>query len=491
MQTFAEILRNSEPIFRRAVILVLLYLIPSFQAMQPIGDPDIWWRLRTGEWIVENHAVPTTDFLSTKAMDKPWIEYSWPFSVLVYVVYAGFGLAGLVYFVVAMALLISLTIHRLVRKARLPFYAEIGLVALVLVSLRPLMTPRPWLFTILFFSIELMIIARVRNSQDSRRLWLLPFLFFLWANIHIQFLYGLAALFLYLAELILLNYGHLIGYKKPAPNVRIKEVIFVILCCIGATFATPYHTVLYQQIFEYIGLNQAFQSITELLPMFFRSPDNWIVLFLTLAAVYILGWQRTWLPYPTSLILIAIFVAFRARRDVWFLSIISAWVISECLHSSWKASDARLSVKPILLSAAGIVLALYFMSIHYQLNEKHLRSEVAAKYPVDAVNYVKSRRLSGPLFNDYDWGGFLIWSLPELPVSIDGRLNLFGDEGLTRSIQTWEGRPGWSSDPDLLKANLIIAQKNSALASLLRLHPDYKVVYEDNVAVVIVRIRRS
>jgi hypothetical protein len=489
MQSFSEILRNSEPIFRRTVIIVLLYLIPTFQAMLPIGDPDIWWRLRTGEWIVENHAVPSKDFLSTQAMNKPWIEYSWPFSVLVYALHARFGLLGLVYFVVAMALLIAFAIHQLIRTAHLPFYSEIGLAALVLASIRPLMTPRPWLFTILFFSFELIIIVRARDSETSRSLWFLPFLFFLWANIHIQFLYGLGALFLYLAEVLLLTYGHLIGYKRPPPGSHLT-LIFVTLTCIGATLATPYHYVLYQQIFEYmIGFTESFQRITELLPMFFRSPDNWIVLFLTLTAVFILGWQRTWLPYPSSLLLISIFVAFRARRDVWFLSIISAWIISECLRSKPQPNYFQLSVKQISISVVGIILAIYSIGIYYHVNEKTLQSGVATKYPVDAVKYVESRRLPGPLFNDYDWGGFLIWSLPHLPVTIDGRLNIYGDEGLDRSIKTWEGRPSWDSDPDLLKANLIIAEKNRALTSLLRLHPDYKVAYEDDISVVFVRVR--
>jgi hypothetical protein len=81
--------------------------------------------------------------------------------------------------------------------------------------------------------------------------------------------------------------------------------------------------------------------------------------------------------------------------------------------------------------------------------------------------------------------------LPELPVSIDGRANLYGDEGLDRSIKTWGGHPSWNSDPDLMKANLIIAEKNRALTSLLRLKPDYKVAYEDDISVVFVRVSRN
>ena len=56
-----NIVRDDQKNFRQLVILVLLYLIPASQALLPIDDPDIWWHLRTGQWIIEHHMVPTTD----------------------------------------------------------------------------------------------------------------------------------------------------------------------------------------------------------------------------------------------------------------------------------------------------------------------------------------------------------------------------------------------------------------------------------------------
>src|SRR5207249_11491916 len=56
---------------------VLLYLIPASQALLPIDDPDIWWHLRTGQWIIEHHWVPATDPFSAYGMGKPWVAYGW------------------------------------------------------------------------------------------------------------------------------------------------------------------------------------------------------------------------------------------------------------------------------------------------------------------------------------------------------------------------------------------------------------------------------
>ena len=79
--------------------------------------------------------------------------------------------------------------------------------------------------------------------------------------------------------------------------------------------------------------------------------------------------------------------------------------------------------------------------------------------------------------------------LPSLPVVMDGRVNLYGDEKFERSLNTWQGGKGWESDPDLLKAKVVIAQKDRRLTTFLRVDPNYRIVYEDKVAVVFVGLK--
>src|SRR3990172_12785019 len=111
---------------RPVALTALLYLIPSVQAMLPIDDPDIWWRFRMGEWMVEKRAVPYADYFSAYDVGRPWIEYSWPFALIVYVVQAKFGLVGVVYFLVAMGLIIAFAAHQLLRRAGLTVQLEVG-----------------------------------------------------------------------------------------------------------------------------------------------------------------------------------------------------------------------------------------------------------------------------------------------------------------------------------------------------------------------------
>ena len=73
-----------------------------------------------------------------------------------------------------------------------------------------------------------------------------------------------------------------------------------------------------------------------------------------------------------------------------------------------------------------------------------LRSTLAKDTPVAAAEFVKAKGYVGPLYNDYGWGGYLIWAL-RMPVAIDGRAALHGDEKIDRSVATWSGMPGWKA----------------------------------------------
>jgi hypothetical protein len=480
---------NCEQTVRRTLLLALIFLVPSAQAMLPIDDPDIWWRLRVGEWIINHHSVPHVDFFLAHDVSKPWIEYSWLFAVLAYGTHHTFGLYGLVGLVVGFALAIAFGVYRLVRDAGLPFPAQAALAGLGLVTMKTLMTPRPWLISILFFAIELGVIFRARAVAKDRPLWFLPLLFFVWSNFHIQFVYGLAAIGLLFGETLVVVISAAFGYRIEAPSFPPRRLALVTLACAGATLLTPYHILIYQQVINYMFERSAeFQLLSELHPMFFRTIGDWIALLLALAAAFALGWRRSWSPFPIALYLMAMALAFRARRDVWMLALVAVAVIAESTRRFQSAVPYRFSAGQVSVTVAAVAGILYALALNRGITDQQLQAAVAAKFPVSAVQYVKANRLAGPLYNHYDWGGFLLWSLPELPPVMDGRTNLFDDARIERSLETWNGGPGWETDPDLLKAKLVIAEKDRVLTSLLRTQPNYKIVYEDGTAVVFVRL---
>ena len=103
-----------------------------------------------------------------------------------------------------------------------------------------------------------------------------------------------------------------------------------------------------------------------------------------------------------------------------------------------------------------------------------------------AVQSIRSHHYPGPLFNGYDWGGFLSWQL-RMPVSMDGRAGLYGDKLIDRSRRTWDGQTDWYTDPQLQTARLVVAPVSSPLTQLLRTDRSFRLTYEDKLAAVFVR----
>jgi hypothetical protein len=123
------------------------------------------------------------------------------------------------------------------------------------------------------------------------------------------------------------------------------------------------------------------------------------------------------------------------------------------------------------------------------LTEGRLEEKVAGVFPVRAAAVVAERGYAGPLYNDFNWGGYLIWALPGLPAAIDGRTNLHGDERIVRFGNTWAGGPGWQDDADLATAGVVVAAASEPLATLLLRDERFVLVHEDAVARVFVRRR--
>jgi hypothetical protein len=120
-------------------------------------------------------------------------------------------------------------------------------------------------------------------------------------------------------------------------------------------------------------------------------------------------------------------------------------------------------------------------------SNKELLGRVADAYPLGAVAYIHEHHLPGPIFNNFDWGGFLIYALPEYPVTIDGRTNVHGQDELVPSMDTWNLMPGWKTNPLLKRANLVIGSPGFALTQGLEMDADFKVVFRDRTAVVFER----
>jgi hypothetical protein len=138
----------------------------------------------------------------------------------------------------------------------------------------------------------------------------------------------------------------------------------------------------------------------------------------------------------------------------------------------------------VLIAAGALTAGVLAVGRQRGLTEEQLWERVAEEFPAKAAAVIEERGYPGPVYNHFDWGGYLLWRLPRLGSAIDGRTNIHGDRRIRQFADTWQGRPGWDRDPDLLAARLVVLQQRAPLAALLRRDRRFRVVHEDAVAVV-------
>jgi hypothetical protein len=229
--------------------------------------------------------------------------------------------------------------------------------------------------------------------------------------------------------------------------------------------------------------------IKELQPLNFRAYSHYMQLLLCAAAFFFVGRQTKVDLFKLVLLAIASAVAFRTLRDAWFLCISATACIADSLADEAKDEAKETWLERIGVAAA-VALALLLFAGSTDFNRRGLDRAISGFLPVNAANYLLRNPAPGPLYNTLDWGGFLIWYMPDYPVAIDGRTDLYGDELNERFFKTANGAPSYANDPYLNQAGVVILQKGASLVQFLGVDPRFRLVYQDKLGLVFVRIRQ-
>jgi hypothetical protein len=485
----------------RVPALVLLFssaAIYEARHLTVLGDYDIWWHLRTGAWILQNHAVPHAA-LFTQYSDRPWIAYSWGFEVIAAAFYRLFGLQGVPVLQMCIKLALAVMVFRLARGSLRNFWPAVLLAAVGQYAITDFKA-RPGSLSILLFGIALILLFEIRRTGNVRRLFWLPLLFILWANLHIQFVYGLFALALFVVAVLGENLSHRLGMNwfsdrtqgTSGPIIPVLPVAAVAGACVLATLLTPYSYHTYQVVWQYAHSTGTYAYVAEMHAMDFRWTEHYVRLLLAMAACFALGYRRSRNLFALALLATSALIAFRQSRDTWFMVVTSIAVIADAYFSQEPAGEGQ---PPRgwtweKLATAALVAALLVMAVirYVPSSREALLSKVGETFPVKACDAIRENHLPPPIFNPLNWGGFLIWYLPDYPVAMDGRTDLYGDEIVVRQYKVWDGElPAWK-EPTLIHARTLLVGRRTALAAALHESPGYRLVYNDELAAVFERM---
>ena len=447
-------------------------------------DPDLWWHLKTGEIVWTTRTIPRTDLFSYTTNHHAWIAHEWLSQVVIYGAYRFGGYSGLMLWLCffTAALLIAgyalCSLYSGNSKAGFPGALLVWLFATIGFSIRPQMIG----YLLLLVELLLIQLGRVRNP-----LWFfgLPPLFAMWVNCHGSFFLGFV-----LAGVILFSFcfnfriGSLVS---PGWEPRRRRLLaLALLLSLAALFLNPVgvQQVLYPlntMVHQPIGLSQ----VAEWQPLQLSDPRGAAMLG-TLGGVFLLLITSRSVLLFDELLLLALgtWLAASHERMLFVFGILAAPVLSRLLAASWdyKAERDHPLANAVLLAASLLVILWAFP------NRRNLARQVDEGSPVKAVEFIKSRHFSGRMLNDYVYGGYLIWAAPEQPVFIDGRADVFEWTGVLGEFARWATL---QSDPNALLdkygIGFCLLARQSPMARVLPLLPNWKTVYSDNSSVIFAR----
>jgi len=476
-------------------LFVILFAIALFtMAVRETLDPDMWWHLRTGEFIL-NNGIPQQDVFSFTVTDHEWVTHEWLSQVIMWGIYLVADLPGLI---VVFALLIALAFWLVYLASDGRPYLPAFVVLLAAFASAIVWGARPQIFNMLLTAVFVFIVERYRQRQlGSRALWLLPVLMVAWANLHSGYLLGVVLLGTYAVGWGLERW---LGSRDDGTPtwVDVRRLGGVTAVSFLAAVLNPSGIELWIYPFLTLGSSAMQVYIQE-----WHSPDFHQVYFWPFAALLIVG-ILSWVfsqkrPSATDLLLFlgTGFAGLLSARHIPLFAIVVVPIVSRHLVSSLQGTPLAMLVhndpeqvpqNPILtILNWGLLVAAVFASFVWTANTLiNNEMEIALRYPVTAVDFLEQNGLADqPGYNSYNWGGYLIWR--GHPVFVDGRADVYGDEFLFYYLQAFEVRQNWAEPLTDFDVSYVLMERGSPLITLLLASGDWQEAYRDDIAQIVVR----
>jgi len=476
----------------RRVFVFILALGLFIMAARSATDPDMWWHLRTGQLIVQNHRVFHNDPYSFTRFDEPWVDHEWLSQVFIFGLYRVAGWGGLITGFAASIAAAFLLVFR--RSPGQPYIAGAITVWGAVASI-PCWGVRPQMLTMLLASIFLLLLER--SYTHAKLLWWLPPLMLFWVNLHAGFALGIAFLLLFL---IGDGLDLAFGYKDPQLSAaRFRRLALVTAICAAIVTLNPYGLEMYRYPFETLHSRAMLAYIGEWLSPNFHQPRYLPTLLLMLATLVVPALSpRRLRPRELLLLTVTTYAALRSVRHIpiYVLVVVPllSGMIAACLRERGKTvlldgprhplTSAKLIVNALLLAG---FLFFTMARLHYVV--VHQPATEAKEFPTAAASFLMTSRPAGPLLNHYNWGGYFIWKLfPAYKVYIDGRADLYGDAFMDQFAASYylKGK-SWQDPLNDWGIRTVVLPPDAPLIVALRGMPGWKEVFADKQAVVLTR----
>ena len=459
----------------------LLFLSYGYTEMQ---GSDMWWHIAAGRELLQTGTLWMVDDWSWTAYGKDWLNHEWLSDIIYYGWVSLWGVQSLVYWKwLVIISTFGILQYVLTRQTGSPL-AGLVCAGLAAAIAAPFMDVRPHLYSLLMFSVLLLLLLGRRSST-----WLLALLFVIWVNLHGGFFFGLMAL------------GILLFPWRDFSLDNLRGAVLVGVICLLAAALNPsgIGTFLYPLKYAF-DETSPFRTLGEWLSPFkpggIRSPLFFTFMWVPVAGLlYLLPQVRreTGIPWEGILLTaLTLAMSLTSRRFISLFAMSLAVMMAPLLALVFR----RLLVHRlgIALGIAAMAFSIYRM-LPYPLQSGPAFHYLVAEYsyPQDMLNYIQANGIKGKVYAVYNWGGYIHWRTDgDLKVFIDGRADTIYDaQTYNDYVLVLQSAPGWlekieEAQPDYILWSHLKKNGQPKLKALLDTGR-WKPVYRDSVSWLLAR----
>lgn len=452
-------------------------------SVQQFTESDLWWHLRTAQNLLQHHSFSGIDAYSFTAVGSSWISFEWLSEVVYFLSFEAMGLQGILLTFFAVLVLIFSAVYYLswragadCKDAAITTFAAICIGGVSI-------GPRTLLFGWLCMIGLLLILERFRRV--GKGLWMIPPLFCLWINFHGSWPFGMVVLVITIVSGLVEGKWGLVAAVHWNP-AELRSLLIVLVTSGAAVFLNPFG---YKLVFYPLDLlfhqRGVMQFIEEWHSVDFSTLNGKFALALIFGLLAaILFSRQPWKLHDVLLTVFALWTALSHVRFMFFAGLIIMPILAPRLSLFPPYERKR---DKTWLNAA-IITAVVGAMIYYFPRESKLQLMIDDEYPKAALAFMQANAVQGRIFNQYKFGGYMEFHTPELKTFIDGRADLFTHKGTFYDYLRATALDHSFEILDKYDIRYVLLQPNEPLVYMLKHTPSWRVIYSDNVAVLLRRV---
>lgn len=475
--------RSSSALNRRpidTVWAILPALLPALVSLlSNLGTIDLAYHVRAGDLLIDAQAVPRVDTFTFTVAGEPWFDQQWGAQLILSVLHAlgGWSTLGVVE-----AALIGFSFWLVARTARIQGAsaraASLLAIAGFLVGALTL-TIRPQLLAVPL--VALAVLLTTDRARHPGRLWFIPLLAAINANLHGSFIL----------------YPVIVGLAWFDDKVERRAGRGRLLAIGGlsilATFATPFGPLVWRYAFELATDPVIRETITEWAPVTLSTITGALMVVSAIAVAVFAARRPRSVPWGAVATLVLFFVmAMLSYRAILWWGLIAPVVVAGLLGDGTSqlpttgraSAAARESTAPARVLILGLVAAAILLLPWWRSGTYESNLDDAPHGIVRAVR--EGLPDDARLFVFQEWASWFEYALPEMTVFVDSRIELFPESVWVDYGQVAFARDGWREALDRWDPDAIVADVDWELLPRLRDSPTWEVAYEDEDGVLLI-----